>query len=292
MRFFPVPPDFGLDFSRATIESSSDGSVTRRAQGAADTRAIRLCAKLCPARSYNLVHATDARARELTARHDHVLSFDRVTVRHGAGTLLNGLTFSVGRGEFVALTGPSGAGKSTALRLAAALQTADAGRVTVNGQDIARLRRAALPVFRRALGVVPQNLLLLADRDVLANVMLPAHASGLDAADARERATTALRHVGLDASVYQRLPATLSGGEQQRVALARAVVNRPALLLVDEPTAHLDRVAAAELVALLAHFAGVGVAVLMAAHDESRDWPSQVRRIALRQAALPQGGSA
>jgi cell division transport system ATP-binding protein len=137
-------------------------------------------------------------------------------------------------------------------------------------------------VFRRSIGCVPQDLLLLPDRGVLANVMLPAHAAGLTRAECESRARAALERVGADAGMIADLrPQSLSGGEQQRVALARAVVNRPALLLVDEPTAHLDTAAADTLIELLDHFAASGVTVLLASHDDSRDLPARARRLRL-----------
>ncbi len=218
-----------------------------------------------------------------------MISFEHVTQRYGsAQAVLADLSFSVQRAEFVVLTGRSGAGKSTVLRLAARLQTPTSGRVCVDSTDLSTLRPSALPIFRRSIGFVPQNPLLLEDRSVLANVMLPAHAAGLTAQECRQRALAALERVGLDAHRVGTLqPQQLSGGEQQRVALARAVVNRPALLLVDEPTAHLDATASDALIALLDQFAAAGISVLAASHDQARALPTRARRIPLDKTLTP-----
>jgi cell division transport system ATP-binding protein len=212
-----------------------------------------------------------------------LISFIHITKRYGAFRLvLSDFNLAVARGEFVALTGASGAGKSTVLRLAAALETPSAGQVRVGDQDLGRMRASALPVFRRSIGFVPQDALLLADRSVLANVMLPAHAAGLDRSECERRAHAALERVGANVGLIGALrPPALSGGEQQRVALARALVNKPALLLVDEPTAHLDAEAARTLLALLDHFAASGVSVLLATHDDGLALPPRARRVRL-----------
>lgn len=212
-----------------------------------------------------------------------MVSFEHVTKRYGAFRLaLSDFNLRVARGEFVALTGMSGAGKSTVLRLAAALEAPSTGRILIGDEDLGTLRRAAIPVFRRSIGVVPQDVMLLNDRSVIANVMLPAHAAGLDRSECERRARAALERVGADAGQIGELrPRQLSGGEQQRVALARAVVNKPALLLVDEPTAHLDAAAAQSFLALLEHFATAGVSVLLASHDEALALPTRARRVRL-----------
>jgi cell division transport system ATP-binding protein len=203
---------------------------------------------------------------------------DRVSKRYdGHRPAVIDASFTLARSEFVALTGPSGAGKSTILRLICGLEIATSGRVIVAGEDLARIRRRALPFLRRSLGVVLQNLLLLDDRSVLDNVALPARAAGLGASEARERAQAALLRVGLDPAVSPARPRTLSGGEQQRVALARAIVNRPAVVLADEPTAHVDDRGAALLLHLLEEFAVAGVTVLMATHGESVPLPPRAR---------------
>lgn len=206
--------------------------------------------------------------------------FDHVSKRYGAFRLaLSEVSFAVGRSELVLLAGPSGAGKSTVLRLIAALEVPSSGRVVVAGEDIARLRPRTLPFLRRSMGIVLQDPMLLDDRSVLDNVMLPALTSGLPAPQAEERARTALARVGLDALTAR--PQELSGGEQQRAALARAIVNRPALVLVDEPTAHLDAASAAGILQLLEQFAVAGVTVMVASHGEFIVVPARARTIRL-----------
>jgi cell division transport system ATP-binding protein len=225
----------------------------------------------------------DAAARKMTpatspARPPPLVSFDRVTkLYEGDRAALTDATFTLNRGEFVLLTGPSGAGKSTVLRLVCGLEVPTRGQVLVAGEDIARMSARALPFLRRSLGVVLQNLLLLNDRSVLDNVALPALAAGLSHSDARQRAQAALARVALDPGVGRVRPDTLSGGEQQRVALARAIVNRPALVLADEPTAHLDEAGALLLLQLLEQFVGAGVTVMMATHGEAAPLPARAR---------------
>jgi cell division transport system ATP-binding protein len=214
--------------------------------------------------------------------------FDRVVRRHGTFRFaLNDVSFSVARGEFVLLTGASGAGKSTALRLIAALEAPSSGRVVVGGTEVGRLKPRAAAALRRSMGIVLQDPLLLEDRHVLANVMLPAQAAGEPTRAARERAQAALARVGLDAlDVLRTRPQELSGGEQQRVALARAIVNRPALVLADEPTAHLDAATAASLLRLLEEFAVSGVTVIVASHGAESLVPARARVIGLHAGRL------
>lgn len=214
-----------------------------------------------------------------------MIVFEHVSKRYGAAAdVIDDLSFTVARGEFVLLTGPSGAGKSTALRLISALETPNAGKVVVGDVDLARLKARARATLRRTMGIVPQDLMLLPDRTALDNVMLPALTAGLSLRDARTRANAALIRVGVEeASAF---PPALSGGLQQRVALARAIVNRPALLLADEPTAHLDEAAAADIVRLLDEFAASGVTVVLASHGESVALPATARTVRLAKARV------
>ncbi len=181
------------------------------------------------------------------------------------GDALAGLDLAIARGEFIAVLGPSGAGKSTLFKLIAAIERPSAGRVSVGGQDVGRLSRAAVPWFRRKLGLTFQDTKLLDDRSVLDNVMLPLLCTGSFGEQAVARGRAALDKVGLR-QFEKALPATLSGGEQQRVALARAIVNRPAVLLADEPTANLDAAAAERIVQIFADFHRLGTTVLVATH--------------------------
>lgn len=217
---------------------------------------------------------------EVAAAQAPLIEFDHVSKDFGpARPVLRDLSLSVDRGEFIVLTGASGAGKSTVLRLIAGLLKPDSGRLIVAGEQPARLREAALTTLRRAIGMVPQDLQLLGDRSALENVMLPALATGLSRAAAARRARAALKRVGVPQ--FDDLPDALPGGAQQRAALARAIVNRPALLLADEPTAFLDAKAAADLLRLLSEFARAGVTVVVASHGEAAPLPPSARRLQL-----------
>jgi cell division transport system ATP-binding protein len=210
-----------------------------------------------------------------------LIVFDRVDKRYGRRPVVEQLSFTVSRNEFVLLSGPSGAGKSTVIRLIAALEPPTAGGISVAGTPLARMKRRALSQLRRSIGIVLQDLMLLDDRTVLENVALPVAVAGLPRAEAQARAAAALQRVGLDEDAGRARPRELSGGAQQRAALARALVNRPALLLVDEPTAHLDRAAATDVMRLLEQFVIAGVTVIMATHGETAPVPARARVIAL-----------
>lgn len=180
---------------------------------------------------------------------------------------LSNVSLSIARGEWIYLSGPSGAGKSTLLKMIAGMERPSGGMVLVNGQDLAQLNRSGLPYLRRKLGLMFQQQTLLYDRNVLANVILPLMVTGTPRADAERRARAALDKVGLlDKALGS--PLELSGGEQQRVAIARAIVNRPQIILADEPTANLDRASATKVMDALKSFHGVGVTCLIATHDE------------------------
>ena len=197
-----------------------------------------------------------------------LIEFKRISKRYPADLVaLRDITLSVEKGELVFLAGPSGAGKSTLLNLIAGIERPSSGTLTVQGQNIGQLKRAGLPYLRRSLGLIFQQQSLLNDRNVLANVMLPLLVCGAAPKDAEKRARAALDKVGLLAKTGA-LPAALSGGEQQRVAIARAIVNRPQIILADEPTANLDRASANQVLNALRSFHQVGVTCLISTHDE------------------------
>jgi len=164
------------------------------------------------------------------------------------------------------VSGHSGAGKSTLLKLIPAIERPTAGRVLINGQDVGQLRRNAIPYLRRKLGLILQEHPLLQDRSVFRNITLPLEIAGHSAREAGKRAQAALERVGLK-DRGRELPVALSGGEQQRVAIARAIVNRPAILIADEPTAHLDADYAGEIAGLFRSFSAAGVTVIVSTHD-------------------------
>jgi cell division transport system ATP-binding protein len=197
-----------------------------------------------------------------------MIEFHHVTKRYSAhSAALTDIDLSVSKGELIFLAGPSGAGKSTLLKMIAAIERPSSGTVTVNGQDIGRLKTSGLPYLRRNLGLILQQQRLLVDRDILTNVMLPLVVSGATRADAEKRARAALDKVGLLDKAKSE-PLSLSGGEQQRAAIARAIVNRPQIILADEPTANLDRGNANKVLDALRAFHGVGVTCLISTHDE------------------------
>jgi cell division transport system ATP-binding protein len=180
---------------------------------------------------------------------------------------LREVSINIAKGELVYLAGPSGAGKSTLMKMVAAVERPTSGVVTVNGQDIGRIRKAGIPFLRRNLGLIFQHQRLLNDRNILANVMLPLLVTGAPRVQAEGRARAALEKVGL-LERTKALPLELSGGEQQRVAIARAIVNRPQIILADEPTANLDRAAADRVLDALRAFHAVGVTCVISTHDE------------------------
>ena len=177
------------------------------------------------------------------------------------------VSMEVARGESVAIMGPSGSGKSTLLNLIAGLDRPTSGTVTVGGERIDRLSETGVARFRRRqVGMIFQFFNLLDDMTVLDNVLLPAQLAGMPAKQARSRAgelLTALR-IGQHADAY---PARLSGGERQRVAIARALVNRPALLLADEPTGALDSANGEAISELLCDLNSSGQTLILVTHN-------------------------
>jgi cell division transport system ATP-binding protein len=198
-----------------------------------------------------------------------LVSFSSVAKRYPGGkSALESVSFALEAGEMAFLTGRSGAGKSTLLKLIPAIERPTSGAVIVNGQNVSALKRGAIPYLRRNIGLVFQDQKLLYDRNVYENVMLPLAFSGQPPQEAARRARAALDKVGLLAREKSN-PIELSGGEQQRLAIARAVVNRPALLVADEPTANLDAESAAKVLDIFVAFNQVGVTVLIATHDQA-----------------------
>jgi len=197
-----------------------------------------------------------------------LISFSGVSKRYPGGQeALQSVSFTIDAGALVFLTGHSGAGKSTLLKLIPGIERPTSGSVIVNGQNVGALKRSAIPVLRRNLGLVFQDQKLLYDRSVFDNVMLPLSFTGQPRREAARRARAALDKVGLLRRERSN-PIQLSGGEQQRLAIARAVANRPAALVADEPTANLDADSAAEILDIFVAFNQVGVTLLIATHDD------------------------
>ena len=186
----------------------------------------------------------------------------------GGFEALKEVSFQITAGQMVFITGHSGAGKTTLVKLIASIERPTSGSLVVNGQNLAALRRSAIPYLRRNFGMVFQDQKLLFDRSVLDNVLLPLQIVGLPRREAIRRAQAALDKVGLLLREKAK-PIALSGGEQQRLAIARAVVNRPTVLIADEPTGNLDTESATEILEIFAAFHQVGVTVVIATHDQN-----------------------
>jgi cell division transport system ATP-binding protein len=215
-----------------------------------------------------------------------MIQFSNVTLRFPTGhDALSDVSFTLHKGELAFLTGHSGAGKSTLLKLVAAIERSTTGQVVVNGENLNRIRRGRVPTFRRNLGIVFQDHNLLHDRSVFDNVALPLVIEGFRGEEIARRVRAALDKVGL-LGKEAFFPVTLSTGEQQRVGIARAVVNRPALLLADEPTGNLDPELAREVMRLFEEFNQVGTTVLVATHDIELISRKRHRRLVLKQGRL------
>lgn len=197
-----------------------------------------------------------------------MIRFDDVSKRYPGGQeALSHVSFNLAAGELAFLTGHSGAGKSTLLKLIMQMELPSSGQIFVNGQNLRKLSRRQLPYYRRGIGLVFQDHRLLFDRSVFDNVALPLTIAGYDPRDAARRVRAALDKVGLLHKEHQN-PASLSTGEQQRVGIARAVVNKPAVILADEPTGNLDSAAGAGVMALLRELNAAGTTVLVITHDQ------------------------
>lgn len=181
---------------------------------------------------------------------------------------LRNISLEIDQGEFIFVTGHSGAGKSTFMRLIARVDTPTRGQLIVDGQNLNRLNSVQVAAYRRRVGYIFQDHRLLNDRSVFDNVALPLVIAGLRRSELQKRVRAALDKVGL-LSKEKAQPSTLSSGEQQRVGIARAVVNRPNILLADEPTGNLDPGLSTGIVDLFQQFNDVGVTVLLATHDFS-----------------------
>jgi cell division transport system ATP-binding protein len=218
-----------------------------------------------------------------------MIRLEAVSKRYANGKeALSQVSFELPAGELAFLTGHSGAGKSTLLKLLMRIERPSAGKVWFGGQELGSLRQSDVPYLRRNIGMVHQNHQLLFDRSVHDNVALPLLIAG-QRRDIDRRVRAALDKVGL-LDKAPLLPEQLSGGEQQRVGIARAIVNKPPLVLADEPTGNLDPELSAEIMDLFQDFANVGTCVLIATHDLSLIARYQHRLLTLREGRLVNDG--
>lgn len=196
-----------------------------------------------------------------------MIRFDNVSKRYNSGhEAVSKLSLEVATGEMAFLTGHSGAGKSTLLKLIMMMERPTEGQIYFRQQNLSRVKGSQIAFHRRNVGVVFQNHQLLFDRSVFDNVALPLQIAGYDPRELARRVRAALDKVDL-LDKEKLNPIVLSGGEQQRIGIARAVVNKPLLLLADEPTGNLDPALSADIMALFKQFNDVGVTVLIASHD-------------------------
>jgi cell division transport system ATP-binding protein len=212
--------------------------------------------------SRNPIAATATRAAE------DVVRFDGVSMRYDRGPeILSDLNFSLAPGSFHFVTGPSGAGKTSLLKLIYLAAKPSKGHVHLFGKDVGRAPARERPKLRRRIGVVFQDLVLLEHLSAFDNTALPLRIAGARPSDYRTDVAELLTWVGLGARM-DAMPPTLAGGERQRLAIARAVVNRPEILLADEPTGNVDQAMAVRIFRLFVELNRLGTTVLIATHDQ------------------------
>lgn len=224
--------------------------------------------------------------REQMIEEKGVIYLDNVSKVYSTGApALNGITLSIGRGEFVFVVGDSGSGKSTLIKLLLRELTATSGSVYVMGNDLAKLKHRKVPQFRRNLGVVFQDFRLLNDRNVYENVAFAQRIVETSPKEIRRNVPAILATVGL-AGKYKAKTRQLSGGEQQRVALARALVNNPSILLADEPTGNLDPKNSWEIMKLLEEINESGTTVIVVTHNREIVNAMHKRVIAMKKGVI------
>ena len=215
-----------------------------------------------------------------------MIQFTNIFKRYPGGfDALKNISFHLQQGEMAFITGHSGAGKSTLLKLISLIERPSRGQAVIGGKNLMKLPRWRIPYFRRNIGIVFQNYKLLFDRTVFDNVALPMIVTGTDHRELSRRVRAALAKVGL-LDKERMYPITLSGGEQQRVGIARAIVNKPPLILADEPTGNLDAALSEEIMDLFLDFHHHGVTVLIASHDLGLIRRTGKRVLQLRQGEL------
>lgn len=207
-----------------------------------------------------------------------LIEFKGVSKNYSNGThALDDINIRINKGEFVFVVGPSGAGKSTFMKLIMREEKPNTGDITVNGFKLTKMRRKQVPYFRRTMGIVFQDFRLIPNMNVFENVAFAMHVVGAGRQEIRKNVSRALNLVGL-AEKARCKPSELSGGEQQRVGLARALVNKPSLIIADEPTGNVDPNMSYEIVELLTEINRRGTTVLMVTHQHQlvRDFGKRV----------------
>ncbi len=221
-----------------------------------------------------------------------MLIFDKVCKRYpDTGDVLLDVSFELHQGEMAFLTGHSGAGKSTLLKLIAIIERCTRGQIFLNGHNLHHIEERYIPFVRRKLGLIFQDYKLLTDRTVFDNVALPLVISGYGHQEIGRRVRASLDKVGL-LTKEKKYPLALSAGEQQRIGIARAVINKPTLILADEPTGSLDPELSSEVMILFEQFQQVGVTVLIATHDINLITRMDYRVLSLQNGSLISGGIA
>ncbi|MFC4700881.1 cell division ATP-binding protein FtsE [Glaciecola siphonariae] len=215
-----------------------------------------------------------------------MIKFEQVSKTYPGGqTALSKVSFHLEQGEMAFLTGHSGAGKSTLLKLISIMERPTVGNVLINGHNLSKITRNQIAYIRRDIGMIFQSHQLLMDKSVFDNVSLPLVIEGHTRKTIAKRVDAALEMVGLKDKA-RHLPIMLSGGEQQRVGIARAVVNRPPLLLADEPTGNLDPKLSMEIIRLFEDFNQAGVSVFIATHDLGLIARMKYRTLTLKQGKM------
>ena len=230
--------------------------------------------------------AVKKRVQRTGSGDDPIILLENVSKSYTAGVpALNGINLHINKGEFVFVVGDSGSGKSTLIKLLLRELVPTSGRIFVNGTDVVRLKRRKIPKLRRSLGVVFQDFRLLKDRNVYENVAFAQRIIQMPSREIRKNVPAMLSRVGL-AGKYKAKPKQLSGGEQQRVALARALVNRPEILLADEPTGNLDPKNSWEIMNLLEKINNDGTTVLVVTHNREIVNEMQKRVITMKKGLI------
>jgi cell division transport system ATP-binding protein len=215
-----------------------------------------------------------------------MIRFEQVSKTYPGGFLaLRQVSFSLAAGEMAFLTGHSGAGKSTLLKLISLMEKPSTGKLLINNTDLTQIKYQQIPYVRRGIGMIFQNHNLLMDRTIYDNVALPLIIEGFSQKEIRKRVEAALEKVHL-ANKLRCYPKMLSGGEQQRVGIARAIVNKPAIILADEPTGNLDPKLSLDIIGLFEELNALGTTILIATHDLGLIARMKYRTLTLKQGTM------